>query len=242
MSSTTLGAVFIASGLLEIGIPLGLGFYVTRRFGTSWKTWFVGALMFIVSLIRVPLNIYASQLVLSGPVSPLTYSLLIIIPSLTAGVFEEVARFVGFKFLIKDNSYKKGLTYGAGHGGIESILLVGLNVFSVGVVLLTNPEVLPPVQLEALLTTPAFLPLVGVYERIMAMTAQIGFSVMVLESVRRNDVKYLAAAIGLHALLDFLVVSVVSYSILASELLITGFALGLGYWAYNRLNDEGIIG
>ena len=242
MTASNLGSVFIVSGILEIIIPLALGFYIIRRFGTSWKTWFVGALMFIVSLIRIPLNSYASQLVLSGPISPLTYSLLIAIPSLTAGVFEEVARFVGFKFLIKDDSYEKGVTYGAGHGGIESIFLVGINVLSIGAVLLTNPEVIPPVQLDAMLATPFYLPLVGVYERIMAMIVQIGFSVMVLETVRKNDLKYLAAAIGLHASLNCLAVYAVNYSILASELLITGFALGLGYWAYNRLNDEGIIG
>jgi uncharacterized membrane protein YhfC len=113
MVSTSLGTVFVFSGLLEIIIPLALGFYVTRRFGTRWKTWFVGALMFIVSMIRVLLNTYTSQLVLTVPISPLTYSLLIIIPSLTAGIFEETARYVGFKYLIKDYSYEKGLTYGA---------------------------------------------------------------------------------------------------------------------------------
>jgi uncharacterized membrane protein YhfC len=242
MSASTLGALLVVSGALEIIIPLILGFYVMRRFGTSWKTWVVGAQMFIVSLIRVPLNAYASQRVLSVPVGPMTYILLIAIPSLTAGIFEETARYLGFRYLIKDDSYEKGLTYGAGHGGIESILLVGLNVLSVGVFLLRSPEVLPQNQLDALLSTPLYLPLVGLYERIMAMTVQIGFSVMVLESIRRNDFKYLLAAIGLHALLDYLVVAVVSYSILASELLLTGFALGLGYWAYNRLMDEGVIG
>ena len=50
MSSTTLGIVFTVSGLLEIIIPLALGFYVTTRFGISWRTWFIGGLMFIVSL------------------------------------------------------------------------------------------------------------------------------------------------------------------------------------------------
>jgi uncharacterized membrane protein YhfC len=242
MVSTSLGTVFVFSGLLEIIIPLALGFYVTRRFGTRWKTWFVGALMFIVSMIRVLLNTYTSQLVLTVPISPLTYSLLIIIPSLTAGIFEETARYVGFKYLIKDHSYEKGLTYGAGHGGIESILLVGVNVLSIGVVLLMSPEVLPPTQLDALLVTPVYLPLVGLYERIMVMIAQIGFSIMVLESIRKKDVKYLVVVIGLHALLNYLAVSIVGYGVLYSELLITGFALGLGYWTYNRLRNEEIIG
>ena len=242
MSASTLGAVLVVSGALEIIIPLALGLYVMRRFGTSWKTWLVGAQMFIVSLIRVPLNAYASKRVLSVPVGPLTYILLIAIPSLTAGIFEEVARYLGLRYLIKDDSFEKGIMYGAGHGGIESILLVGLNVLSVGVTLLKSPEALPPSQLDSLLATLFYLPLVGVYERIMAMAVQIGFSVIVLVSIRRKDVKYLLVAIGLHALLDFIAVYVVDYSILYSELLITGFAVGLGYWAIKVLRDEGIIG
>ena len=242
MSASTLGAVLVVSGALEIIIPLILGFYVMRRFDTSWKTWVVGAQMFIVSLIRVPLNAYASKRVLSVPVGPLTYILLIAIPSLTAGIFEEAARYLGLRYFIKDDSYEKGLTYGAGHGGIESILLVGLNVLSVGVTLIRSPEALPPAQLDSLLATPFYLPLVGVYERIIAMAVQIGFSVMVLVSIRRKDVKYLLAAIGLHAFLDFLAVYVAGYNILYSELLITGFAVGLGYWAIKVLREEGIMG
>ena len=241
MTSSTIGAVFVVSGLLEIIIPLALGFYITSRFGTSWRTWLVGGTMFIVSLIRVPLNSYLLQLVLSAPTSPLIYSLFVIIPSITAGIFEEVARFVGLRFLIKDESYEKGLAYGAGHGGIESILVVGLNVLSVGVILLTNPEALPPLQLNAIIATPAYLPLVGIYERIMAIIIQISFSIMVLQSIRRKNFNYLIIAIGIHAILDYLAVSLLNYGILYSEVMITGFALGLGFWSYNRLKEEEII-
>ena len=240
--STTLGASFIVSGLLEIIIPLGIGFYITRKFGTSWKNWFVGALMFLLSLVRIPLNTYANQVLIAAPVTAMTYILATLVPSLTAGIFEEGARYVGLKYIIKDETYEKGLTYGAGHGGIESIILVGLSVLSVGVVLLTSPEVLPPEQLEMILATPVYLPLVGVYERVMAMIAQMGFSIIVLESLRKKDLKFLLAAIGLHASLNFLAVSVVGKGIIYSEIIVTGFALGLGYWTFNKLSDEGIIG
>ena len=172
----------------------------------------------------------------------MSYSLLVLIPSLTAGIFEETARYVGFRYLIKDDTYEKGLMYGAGHGGIESILIVGVSVLSVGVILFTSLEILPPGQLEAILATPAYLPLVGLYERIMTMIIHIGLSIMVLESVRRKDAKYLVAAIGIHALLNYMAVSVAKFGVVNSELLITGFAVGIGYWAYNRLRDEGIIG
>ena len=240
--STTLGASFIVSGLLEIIIPLGIGFYITRKFGTSWKNWFIGALMFLLSLVRLPLNTYVNQVLIAAPVTAMTYILAILVPSLTAGIFEEGARYVGLKYIIKDETYEKGLTYGAGHGGIESIILVGLSVLSVGVVLMTSPEVLPPEQLGMILATPVYLPLVGVYERVMAMIAQMGFSIIVLESLRKKDLKFLLAAIGLHASLNFLAVSVVGKGIIYSEIIVTGFALGLGYWTFNKLSDEGIIG
>jgi uncharacterized membrane protein YhfC len=240
--SSTLGASFIVSGLLEIIIPLGIGFYITRKFGTSWKNWFIGALMFLLSLVRIPLNAYANQVLFAAPVTAMTYILATLVSSLTAGIFEEVARYVGLKYIIKDETFEKGLTYGAGHGGIESIFLVGLSVLSVGVVLLTSSEVLPPEQLEMILATPVYLPLVGVYERVMAMIAQIGFSLIVLESLRKKDLKFLLAAIGLHASLNFLAVSVVGNGIIYSEIIVTGFALGLGYWAFNKLRNEGVIG
>jgi uncharacterized membrane protein YhfC len=237
---TAIGSAFIVSGLLEILIPIAVGFYVIRRFGTSWRNWFSGALMFMVSLIRIPLNGYITQLILAGTLTSYTYSLLVLAPSLTAGIFEETARYIGFKLLIKDDAYEKGLTYGAGHGGIESMMLVGLNVLSIGVILLTNPEALPPGQLAPILATPIYLPLVGLYERIMTMIIQIGLSIMVLESIRKSDKRYLIAAVGLHTMLNFLAVSAVGYGVIVSEMIVTAFAIGLGYWTYRRLKGAGI--
>jgi len=235
---TGLGSAFIVSGLLEILIPIAVGFYIIRRFGTSWRNWFSGALMFMVSLIRIPLNLYLSQLILAGEPTPFAYSLLVFVPSFSAGIFEEVARYAGFKLLIKDSSYERGLTYGAGHGGVESILLVGVNILSVGVALLMNPELLPPEQLLSILGMPIYLPLVGVYERIMAMIIQIGLSIMVLESIRKSDIRYLFVAVGIHTMLNFLAVSTSGYGVLVSELIVTGFAIGLGYWTYKRIKGD----
>ena len=46
---------------------------------------------------------------------------------LTAGIFEELGRFVAFFFLLKKYlDYKDGFAYGIGHGGIESILVGGI--------------------------------------------------------------------------------------------------------------------
>ena len=50
------GAVYVFSGALEILIPFGLGFMLKRRLKVSWRWFFVGAVMFLASLIRFPLN------------------------------------------------------------------------------------------------------------------------------------------------------------------------------------------
>jgi uncharacterized membrane protein YhfC len=240
MVSKLLGIVFIVSGFLEIIIPIILGLYIIRKFGTSWRNWFVGALMFILSLIRLPLNAFATQLVVSSSTGSLTYILVLLIPVLAAGVFEETARYVGLKYIIKNDTYETGLTYGAGHGGIESILLVGFNVLFVGIFILSKPQLLSPVLIQALNVMPTYFPLIGVYERLIAMTAQIGFSLMVMISIKNNDLRYFILAIGLHAFFDYLAIAVVDYSIVASEMLLTVFVLGQGYWLSRIIKTESI--
>jgi len=232
----TLGLVFVVSGLLGILIPVAVGFSMIRRFGTSWRSLVFGALMFLVSLISNPIHRYASQLILSSAFTPIIVSLMTLVPPLILGISEETARYAGFKLLVKDPSFGEGLTYGAGHGGIESLLLVGFNVLMIGVLLLTNPEALPPDQLLQILGIPIYQPLLWIYESIMKMIVHIGLSIVVLESIRRPDKRYLLAAIGIHTLLNFLSISSAGKGIIISEMTVTGFAIGLAYWTYNQFN------
>ena len=163
---TTLNAIsYIIAGTIEIALPLVLGYILIKRLNTSWKIWFIGAIMFLVSLIRFPLNNYLINLVVSSEISTMSLWLVYLIPSITSGIFEEIARYLGIRYLIRDDSYRTGLTYGAGHGGIESIFVVGLNVLTIGIILVTNPESLGEMQLLAINSSPWYLPLVGAYER-----------------------------------------------------------------------------
>ena len=60
--------------------------------------------------------------------SALSYAFLAF-SALTAGLFEETGRWLGYRFLIKkERSWRVGVMYGLGHGGIESILLIGINM------------------------------------------------------------------------------------------------------------------
>ncbi|MFC1802793.1 hypothetical protein ACFL0D_02375 [Thermoproteota archaeon] len=61
---------------------------------------------------------------------------------------------------------------------------------------------------------------------------------MVLETLRTNDIKYLVVAIIIHVAIDYLKVSMMGYSILYAELVVTGFAIGLAYWACYKVKDN----
>lgn len=235
--TTLIAAGYIISGLIETLLPIVFAFFLIRRLKTSWKLWFIGAMMFLVSLIRFPLNNYLTQMIVSGSINRLSYWLIYLIPAITSGLFEETARYIGIKYLINNDSYRTGLTYGAGHGGIESIFLVGLNVLTIGIILVTNPESLPEMQLYAINSNPWYLPLIGAYERVMAMIIQIALSIMVLETVRQKKIQFLLLAITIHAAINYLSLTAVSYSILYAEIVITGFAIGLTQWAYPKIRE-----
>jgi len=237
MGINEVAITLVVAGLLEIIYPIALAFYVKRRLNTDWRIYFIGCAMFLASLIRIPLNSYATMTILGAGLGQATMMLLYAFPSLTAGVFEEGARYIAYRLLVKEHTLENGVMYGAGHGGIESIFLVGVSVLSTGVIILTNPSMVPDWQLQALAATPLYLPFVGFYERFMTIIIQIGLSLMVLESFRKNDLRYLAAAVLLHFFIDFSVLLAVGYGVLYAELAVTGFALGLWYWSLRRLRD-----
>jgi uncharacterized membrane protein YhfC len=194
--------------------------------------------MFLVSLTRMPVNGYAINIITEAGMNQYTVLLVYLVASVTAGLFEETARYIGLKYLINKEDYEEGITYGAGHGGIESILLVGINVFTVGVILLRNPELLPAAQLNTITSMAWYLPLVGAYERVMTIIVHISLSVMVLESIREKTPKWFILAVIAHIAVDYISTSTATRSILYAELVVTVFAVGLAQWAYSKVLIE----
>ena len=231
-------AAYLVSGLLEIVMPIAVGIYFIRKYETSWRVLIIGGLMFVLSLVRIPLNQYVSMSIYYGNYGSYTFFLLAAFPSLTAGVFEETARYIAYTYFVKNHTMANGLTLGDGHGGAESILIVGINVLVIGYLLLTNPNAFPEYQLLAILSSPVYLPFVGLYERLTALIVQISLSVMVLMTFRTGRKIYFAAAILLHFLLDLFATLTISYGIIYPELIATGFAIGLGFWAYDKIRSE----
>jgi uncharacterized membrane protein YhfC len=230
---SSLAIVFMVISLaICILLPVILTVYFYRKYKISLRAVMLGVAVFVVFQMatRIPLltvlgkqqwymdmfsNIYAIALFLG----------------LTAGLFEEVGRYIAMKlFMKKSLNWKNAVAFGIGHGGIEAILLVGITMLNnIVMSIMINTGVfdtmvaaqLPPGVADqiksALINTPISYFLAGGVERAMTMSIQIAFSVMVLYSVKFKKPLYLLYAILLHTIVD-------------SPLVILG-SMGLGVWA-----------
>jgi uncharacterized membrane protein YhfC len=191
-----------------------------------WRFFLYGALVFTLSqlITRIPL-VQVAQYFLTPALQAsqvLLYGWLVVL-AITAGLFEEVGRYLGYKFLVKDNkTWQVGLMYGAGHGGLESMLLIGgLAILSlVGIVAMAQMDLsamsLPPEQVaqievarQQIAALDWWTPLLGAYERFITIFFHIALSILVLQTFLRGSLLWLGAAILYHAAIDLVAVFVV---------------------------------
>jgi uncharacterized membrane protein YhfC len=248
----TLLAIFLVQLPLMILFPLLVGLYIKRRYGVGWGVFTLGMATFVLSqLVHIPLNM-ALGLIGGGrgvalwPLVPMA-----IVAGLSAGICEEGARWIVLTFFAKrTRGWRAGLQYGAGHGGVEAIIL-GVLVL-VGAISMIGLSAINPAQLGAPETsagqlaamqadywaTPPYMFVIGGLERVFAIALQIAFASLVMRSVMRRQPVYLLAAILLHAAVDFWAVwGMQLFSIWVVE---AGVALAalFGLWIIRRLRED----
>ncbi len=238
MISYTLFLSLFSAGMLEIFVPVLLGFYLSSKLGARWGVFFVGSTMFLLSMIRIPINSLASTWVYSNTSGNLLLLLVIAFPSLTSGLFEEGARWIAFRFFVKDHKLTNGLMYGAGHGGIESILLVGVSVLGTAIYAYFYPQLLSEDQLYILSITPEWTAFAGLWERFAAISFHLGMSVLVLQSVRLKKPIYLLTAIIAHFLFNFTAVYISQYGLPAAEGVTTLWGLVALFYVWRMWRSE----
>jgi uncharacterized membrane protein YhfC len=234
--------------LLMIGVPVALWFLARRWFGISWSLIGAGVITFIASrVVHLPLN---SALGLVGGdrgVALWPLPAMAAVAGLSAGVVEEVARYLALRFWRREaRSWGEGIAFGAGHGGVEAVtlgVLVAVNL--VYVVALQGSDAqtlgLSPEQFEqfqadiaAFMSTPWYLPLLGGLERVFALVMHIAWTLLVVQALTRHNLLWLAAAVLGHAAVDGLAVGLAQagWSLVAVEGLLFFFALGAGAVIY----------
>jgi uncharacterized membrane protein YhfC len=191
--------------ILVIAGAIGLGVFLRRRLPERWSAWFAGGLAFVASqVLRLPLlSAFAAALPLLGigPTTPAYLPVLITVQLASSGLFEETARYVVMRWLIKRvRDWKSGVMLGAGHGGVEAILVIGLAsinliaLLAFGDTLLAQTQAAAPAQvpalqaqIEAVRGMQWWAPVLGVYERVGAVMLHISLSLLVMKAVRGDN-------------------------------------------------------
>ena len=208
------------NALLMIGMPIVLGVWLARETKAPWRLFGVGAVTFIGSqVVHIPLNAGLTALFKATwpSMQPQGWHIPFnaIVLGLTAGLCEETARYVGYRWLVKEARYwRDALMLGAGHGGSEAIILgllvavAFVNMVSVRQMDLTQLGLtgqtleLARQQIAAYWSTPWYMALLGALERFFALFVQVSCAVLVLQVFTRKDWRWLLVAIGYHLIVD----------------------------------------
>lgn len=218
---------WVAAIAVMILFPIALGIWFYRRYRVRWVVFLYGAGIFFVfqMILRIP------AMALLGPIlapilgkSQILVVLYLVATGFSAGLFESVGRWVGYRWLFRNPAlydWAHGVAYGIGHGGIESIFLVGASsaMSLVQALILTRMDpaqwqtLLPESaqgQIQALLhkvtTMPWTEPLWAAAERVFTLPFHIAMSLLVLLCFTRRQARWLWVAVAAHGTLDTLVV------------------------------------
>jgi uncharacterized membrane protein YhfC len=195
---------YILTAVIEIGIPILLAIIIWKKFKVSWAIFGLGVALFLASLIRIPLNSYFGTLLQSGFRGEMFYILYGIMAGLMAGIFEEGVRCIALGAVIRPRDYYKGIMYGIGHGGGgESMIFVGITALANYVIFKFFPNILPVNIVSQMAQLAWYMPLVGAFERIMAISIQIAFSVLIMYAFMHRKYYIIAVTVIFHAIVDF---------------------------------------
>jgi len=218
----------VLSLIYSVLVPIVGAIYGKKILGGTLRVFFLGCIFFFISV--VVLESFAHSIILSSIPSIRTNTfILAIYGGLMAGLFEETARLCAFKFFCKNKmaNDKEGIMYGVGHGTFEAfyllfsgmisniIMSVMINRGTTNLLTDTLPaESASAIQtsIDTLISTPFYMYLLGMYERIPAIAVHISLSVLVWFAVKNNKNIYYVLAILLHLLLDAVSVILSAYA------------------------------
>jgi uncharacterized membrane protein YhfC len=214
--------MLLLAGIIQVLLPVMVILYLKKKYSISWIFAAFGAVMYIISMVRYPLNLLVQ--VNLGDYSFVMWSVLF--PAVVTGIFAEGFRFLGYKYIFMPEklTWKNGLMYGAGFGGIE-IILVSLNSILTFLFLHYAPGFLPSWYKTELQMTPLYMPFVTALKQVFYLCLHMGLSIMVLQTFAKESCKYLLYAVGLHAAAHFVSVLLLQRSVFLSETSVGIFAV-----------------
>lgn len=241
--STTAILGVLCSALLSIGVPIALFLVGKVKFRAKISSFLIGAgtfFLFAMVLEQLLHFLVIGVLGLNAANSPWLYA---VYAAAAAAIFEESGRILAMKFWMKKRlDFSNALMYGIGHGGMESILIGGLNSIGnlVSMLMINSGAMqaslaaLPAEsakqtvsQLSALWATPAPLFFASGIERVSAIILHIGLSLLIYRAVKFGSRRMAALAYGIHFIVDFFaVVCAARIPVLILEAAVFAMAIG----------------
>lgn len=218
-------AALIIMVVVGFAMPIAVSIFWTVKKKVSYLPVAIGAIMFVVFALGLE-SIPKYFLLLNGSnlanyIMGHFWSFALVGAGL-AGIFEETARFLAFRIILRKHDKKEtAISYGIGHGGIEAIVLLGISgisylmyavMMNTGTfdVMVQQIAMTAPDQVEAMGQLAQALQEVtlgngflSILERIMAMIFHVSCSVLVFKAVHDKGAWYFyPIAILLHMFLD----------------------------------------
>ncbi len=224
---------------------------------TEWMPFFAGACVYfafaIVARQVLDLLFLGMDSVISRTLSG-SVGILAVYSAFLTGILEETGRFVCFRYVLNDDRMRTtAVSYGIGHGGLESMYVLGYTVLSYFILAMQLNGVGMEVLLETIgsqdpepyLSTIEGIQAIGVtevllasYERILFMVFQISLSVLVFCAVHlREKFYWFPLSILLHIGMEIIAASA-SLGFITSlpviEVLLTVFAAVTAFLAFRQ--------
>ena len=217
-----LSIVFMSiSCICAFAMPIVLLIYFRTKKKAEILPFFVGCSVMI--LFAFVLESTVHRIVLAGRAGEMIRGNILLYAlygGLMAGLFEETGRFLAFRTVLRRYlpQDENALMYGAGHGGIEALVVLGITMVNniIYAILLNTgqssiitgqltPELKQQVEgvFEQLAATPPETFLLGILERMLAVALHIALSVLVWYAVKKKERRMLfPAAIFFHFMVD----------------------------------------
>ena len=213
------GMVF--SLIVSFALPIGLFVYAKKKLGAKTAPFFIGCGVFFVMVLMLEAAIHRIVFQLAGEALTGSVILYAVYGGLMAALFEETGRYIAMRFLVKPMDFPNAFMYGAGHGGVEAMLLCGVaSISNIASAVMINSGTMSAqlasldakkaadtaAALSALWTTPSLTFFAGGVERLLAVVLHVSLSILVFQSIRKKSRKDLLNAYLFHFVIDSLAV------------------------------------
>lgn len=204
---------YVVNAILIFIMAIGLGYYLIRKYKLGWRLFFIGGATYlgaqVISILVMGLlqNSFQSISVALPLQLLLTLLFVIILMSIEEGI-----RYAMYRWWAKDiRSWSEGLVLGAGHGGME-VILIGLMVLTtlIQLVPLRNADLSTVFTEEKLeqateyvtgyWSVPWYNAISEAVRSALTLPIQLSCSLLVLQLFLRRQYRWLGYAIGWHTL------------------------------------------